>query len=301
VGEIYVITRPTSIVVTRAGSSVSLSSVRLNPGETLEFDVTATYYRRAVVAQLHSFAYDISGDIGEMTAPGVFEASESLMQTGTITVSAGGRSVEIRVEIGGFVDMVDHWAREFAEYLAAVGITIGVTPTEYGPDLLMRRGDYILMLYRAAGEPEVMEIESFDDVPLDAYYAMAIAWAREMGIAVSSEENVFDPDAPLSRQDAFTFTFRALGILDKEFTEGAAEELEGFPDADSVDDYAVIPTATLIGLGIVEGSDGLLIPHDTMTRAQMAKVITMVLQLPQSEQEQGQEQGQEQEENGDVR
>jgi hypothetical protein len=71
-----------------------------------------------------------------------------------------------------------------------------------------------------------------------------------------------------------------LSILNKQFTAGAAEDLEQFPDAGQVSDYAVIPTATLIKLGIVAGSDGLLIPDDTMTRAQMAKVITMVLRMP---------------------
>jgi len=280
IGEIYVITRPTSITATRKGSSTAMTSVKLGPGDTLELGVTATYYRRAVTAQLHSFTFTVTGDIGEMTAPGVFKAGETIAQTGTITISAGGRSTEIKVEIGGFADMQNHWAREYAEYLAINGITIGVTPTEYGPNHLMKRGDYILMLYRAAGTPEMDDLESFDDVPQDMYYAEAIAWAKEMGIAGGLEGNNFEPQSPISREQAFTFTYRALSILDKQFVAGTEEDLEAFPDADTVGEFAVVPIATLIRLGIVEGSNGLLIPHETMTRAQMAKVIAMVLQLP---------------------
>jgi len=253
--------------------------VRINPGETLELGVIATYYRRTVISQVNSFEFTVTGDIGGMIEPGVFVAGEIPRETGTITISAGGRSIDLRVEIGGFSDMQNHWAREFAEFLASTGITIGVTPSEYGPELLMKRGDYILMLYRAAGEPEIEDIESFDDVPEDMYYAEAIAWAREMGIAGGLEGNNFEPQSPLSRQQAFTFTYRALSILDKQFASGTAEDLKAFPDADQVEEYAAVPIATLVNLGIVEGSNGLLIPHSTMTRAQMAKVISMVLQM----------------------
>jgi len=279
-GEVYVITRPTSVIPSRKGSSTTLTSVRLSPGATLELSITATYYRRAVAAQAHSFTYTVSGDIGEMTEPGVFVAGQAAGQKGTITVSAGGRSAEIRVEVDGFSDMLNHWAKEYAEYLAATGVTVGVTPTEYGPELLMKRGDYILMLHRAAGLPEPETMESFDDVPQDEYYAKALAWAKEADIADGSDENHFQPQSPVSRQDAFTFTYRALSHLNKQYTDGTAADIAGFPDAGTLDDYAVVPTATLIKLGIVEGMDGILSPHSTLTRAQMAKVLAVVLQLP---------------------
>jgi len=251
----------------------------LNPGQPLDLSVTATYYRRAVTAQVHSFEYTVSGNIGEMIEPGSFKAGLIVGQKGKITISAGGRSIDINVEINGFADMQNHWAREYAEYLAGAGITIGVTPTEYGPNQLMKRGDYILMLYRAAGLPEIDETASFDDVPTDMYYADALAWAKEMGIAESLNGNNFEPQSPISRQDAFTFTYRTLNALDIEYIDGTDEEMERFPDAGSVSDYAVIPTATLIKLGVVEGSDGMLIPNETLTRAQMAKVLFVVLHL----------------------
>ena len=283
-GEIFVITRPTSITAARSGSSTPLTSVRLSPGETLELNVTATYYRRAVTAQAHSFSYNVTGDAGEMEAPGVFKAALAVGRSGAITISAGGRSIEIKVEISEFTDMRNHWAREYAEFLAKNGITIGVNATEYGPDRHMQRGDYILMLYRAAGKPEAATLESYDDVPATAHYAEALAWAKAMGITTgiteSSGGNEFSPRSPISRQDAFTFTYRALEYIGVKYTDGTAEDLEGFPDADLVDDYAVIPVATLIRLGVVEGSNGMLIPQNTMTRAQMAKVLAVVLQLP---------------------
>jgi len=291
-GEIYVITRPTSITATRKGSTTPLTSVMLNPGQTLDLSVTATYYRRDVAAQLHSFEFAVSGNIGKMAGPGAFEAGLIVGQKGKITISAGGRSIDIDVAINGFKDMENHWAREYAEFLASTGVTIGVTPTEYGPNLLMKRGDYILMLYRAAGLPEAGEAGSFDDVPSDMYYADALAWAKQTGIAESLVGNNFEPQSPVSRQDAFTFTYRALGSLNKEHTDGAPEELDRFPDAGELAGYAAIPTATLIKLGVVEGSGGMLIPLETLTRAQMAKVLAVVMQLTDAEGQPAEDAGQ---------
>ena len=276
-GEVFVITRPTSITVTRRGSTAPLTSIRISPGETLELDVIATYYRRAVTSQVHSFEFTVTGDIGEMIEPGVFLAAQTLLQTGTITVSAGGRSTDINVEVGGFSDMINHWGREYAEYLLQAGITNGISATEYGPSLIMRRADFILMLYRAAGLPEFEDEGNFDDVPPDAYYARAMSWAKAEGIAENTDDNSFDPQSPLTRQDAFTFTYRALDILGISYIDGTLDDLTGFPDFDTIDDYAMIPTATLIRLGVVDGMNGLISPHDTLTRAQMAKVLTVVL------------------------
>ena len=278
-GEVYVITRPTSITASIPGSASPLTSIKISPGATLSLDVTATYYRRAVIAQLNSFTYTVSGDIGEMVEPGVFEAGLATQQTGSITISADGRSIEILVEISGFADMENHWARDHVEYLQQAGVIKGITDTEFGPSLLMKRCDFILMLHRAAGELEPGIFVSYDDIPEDAYYTDAIAWAREMGITDDTVENLFYPQTPLTRQDAFTFTYGALGVLGKQYSDGTAADLEAFPDAGLIDDYAVIPTATLIMLGVVDGMNGSLEPQGTLTRAQMAKVLALVIFL----------------------
>ena len=278
-GEVFVITRPTSLTAARRGVKGELTTIRLVPGETLEIEMTATYYRRPVTAQAGSFEYTISGDIGEMTGPGVFTASRSILQSGTITVSAGGRTAEIMVEIGGFTDMVGHWAREYAEYLAIEKIVTGVTYTEYVPEQLMKRGDFCLMLYRSAGEPDFTPVAAFDDVALDMYYSRAVAWARAAGIAEAADGNDFIPESPISRQDAFIFVYRALSILGKQYHDGTPGDLELFEDAAELADGAVVPAATLVALGIVEGTGGGLEPLSGFTRAQMAKLVASVLQL----------------------
>jgi hypothetical protein len=76
-----------------------------------------------------------------------------------------------------------------------------------------------------------------------------------------------------------TFTYRTLDLLNISYTNGTAADLARFSDAGTVDAFAVVPIATLVRLGIVEGSDGMLLPHSSMTRAQMAKVLAELLQM----------------------
>ncbi|MCL2409759.1 MAG: phosphodiester glycosidase family protein [Oscillospiraceae bacterium] len=278
VGEIFVITDPTSIIVTRKGYAPRLSSVTLQPGELFEFDVRATFYRRDVISQMGAFTYTVDGDIGELIEPGLFIAGETLGQRGTITVSAGNRHEVITVEIGGiFEDMQDHWARGYVEYLFNAGVVTGITPTTYGPDREIRRGDFVLMLHRAAGKPIPGRMSGFEDVPIDVYFADAVAWAREMGIAHGVGDNRFNPQATLTRQEAFTFVYRALGILDIEVPDDAVADLTEFTDAGSIAEFARTPTAMLVGLGVVGGSNGRLMPEASLTRAQMARVLASVL------------------------
>lgn len=289
-GNVFVITQPTSISATRKGEAAPAGRVRLNPGEKLELAVHATYYRRQVTAQLHSFTYTVSGDIGAMTEPGVFRAGAAMFETGKITVSAGETRFSIEVEIGGFEDMRTHWAKEYAGYLAYCGVTEGMSEDTYGPELDIRRCDFVLMLYRAAGEPQIggssAQAESsvdcgvfFSDVPEDAYYAKAVAWARSVGITDGTGDGNFSPQSPLTRQQAFTFIYRALSSAETGIADGTAEDLAPFGDADLLAEYAVTPAATLVSLGIVEGSEGMLSPLSRLNRAQMAKILTLALRL----------------------
>ena len=89
----------------------------------------------------------------------------------------------------------------------------------------------------------------------------------------------FAPDTQLTREQAFTFVYRALGLLGIALPDGYEPVLEGFADAESVASYAQTPTAVLIALGVVGGADGKLTPQSHLTRAQMAKILSVTLGL----------------------
>ena len=56
------------------------------------------------------------------------------------------------------------------------------------------RAQIIFLLWCAAGSPEPKAMSSFVDVPADAYYVKAVAWAVETGIVAGTSETTFGPD-----------------------------------------------------------------------------------------------------------
>jgi hypothetical protein len=250
----------------------------LEKDEKLALAVTARYLMRDVIMDASAVTYTVSGDVGTVTQGGVFTASGNPGAEGTITVAAAGLTAKVNVKLAfEFSDMTEHWAAEYVKELYETGIVNGTTATSYSPEAGMKRCDFVLMLYRAAGEPEITGAGMFTDVPEDAYYAKAVAWAEANGIAKGVGTGAFDPAGTLTREQGFTFLYRALGILDISYTDGGETQLEGFSDADRISDWAVTPTSTLVKLGIVQGLNGSIDPSGTLTRAQMAKILCVTL------------------------
>jgi hypothetical protein len=281
--SIHVITKADTLSV-KDGAGAEVTKIRLDEGQSLPLSVSASYLSLGVGMDDSAVSYTVSGDIGTVSDDGLFTASQTWGAEGTVTVSAAGLSRVIPVCIGAdFDDIGSHWARSYIETLHDKEIVNGSSATSFSPDASMKRGDFMLMLYRAAGEPAQTangadtETPSFTDVPADAYYAAAISWAAGQGIALGTGDGKFLPQEALTREQAFTFVYRALHVLGLE-TPGDCTLPSKFSDADTVSSWAVDPTAALIELGLVGGSDdGCLHPQDALTRAQMAKILSMAL------------------------
>ena len=110
------------------------------------------------------------------------------------------------------------------------GITNGLSDTMFGPYESCTRAQIVTFLWRAAGSPEPKAMSSFTDVPANAYYAKAVAWAVENGITNGMTETTFAPDATCTRGQSVTFLYRAL--------KGTASGSTNFTDVKSDAFYA---------------------------------------------------------------
>lgn len=70
------------------------------------------------------------------------------------------------------------------------------------------RGDVVLYLWRLSGSPETAPDARFADVPADAEYASAVAWAVESGITNGTSDTTFEPDKVCNRGEIVTFLYR---------------------------------------------------------------------------------------------
>ena len=90
------------------------------------------------------------------------------------------------------------------------GITNGTSADEFSPDAVVTRAQVVTFLWRAADCPEDDAESAFTDVAEDAYYAEAVNWAADNGIAFGTAEDTFSPENGCTRSQSVTFLYRAV-------------------------------------------------------------------------------------------
>jgi len=96
-------------------------------------------------------------------------------------------------------------------WAVAKDITNGIGNYTFAPNQPCTRAQIVTFLWRAASSPAPKSASNFTDVPADAYYAKAVAWAVENGITGGTGDGKFSPDATCTRAQAVTFLYRASG------------------------------------------------------------------------------------------
>ena len=173
------------------------------------------------------------------------------------------------VKTARFVDVpTELWCYDSVEYCFNRGLMKGVDATHFNPDAPMTRAQFVTVLYRMAGCPEVKGGEPFDDVP-DNYWARdAIIWAYNEGVIKGFDAKTFKPDDSITRAQMVTMLWRYEG---SHFAFGT---LGKYTDAGDVPDYAVKAFVWATKNGIVSGyEDGTIGPNKTASRAHMATII----------------------------
>ena len=115
-------------------------------------------------------------------------------------------------QTGVFVDVAEgSYYEEAIDWAVEKGITNGVISNMFAPSDPCTRAQIVTFLWRAAGSPAPKSMSSFTDVPADAFYAKAVAWAVENGITSGTGEGKFSPNSTCTRAQAVTFLYRASG------------------------------------------------------------------------------------------
>ena len=190
---------------------------------------------------------------------------ENVRRTHTIEVifmKANGNpqtGVFVDVATGSYYEGAVDWAVEN-------GITNGVSSNMFAPDDPCTRAQIVTFLWRAAGSPAPKSMSSFTDVPADAFYAKAVAWAVENGITSGTGEGKFSPNAICTRAQSVTFLYRASG---SPAVSGSAE----FSDVSTTAFYADA-VAWAAKKGITTGIGGGLFGSDNdCTRSQIVTFL----------------------------
>ncbi|MCD8097378.1 MAG: S-layer homology domain-containing protein [Lachnospiraceae bacterium] len=181
----------------------------------------------------------------------------------TASMSVSAFAVE-----SGFADVADDaWYAEAVEYVYDSGLVNGTGDAAFSPDEVTSRAMLAAILYRASSNPQVSERAAFTDVPEDAYYADAVAWAAESGVMNGYGDGLFGADDAVSREQIATILWRYAG-------SPAADRSESYEDEGSISAYAADAVDWAREAGIMSGTGGNYFePQASATRAQVAMIL----------------------------
>lgn len=198
----YTFTMPASKVTVTAAFAEKKADEPVAP-EKLFADVSADdYYYEAVKWASEN---GVTGGIGE----NLFGAKLPCTRAQIVTFLWRAAGSPEPKGMSGFVDVsADAYYAKAVAWAVEQGIVSGTSATTFSPDAVCTRAQSVAFLYRAFGE-KVNKAAGFSDVSADAYYADAVAWAVENGVASGIGGGLFAPDQDCARGQIVAFLYRA--------------------------------------------------------------------------------------------
>lgn len=207
--------------------------------------------------------YPIVGELGSSLNP---DLSGILLNSATANY--------LNVDDLLFADIEGNWAKVYIQKLAIRGVINN--SVSYRPEGNLTRAEFIKMTIKASGiSVEEGMVPSFQDVPTSHSLHSYIATAAAKGV-INANAEYFRPDASITRAEAMKILVNMLGET------VVAVEMTSFDDVDSANDLSkYIETAHELGIISGESVDGktLFRPYDSITRAEIAKVIANAYKL----------------------
>lgn len=166
----------------------------------------------------------------------------------------------------GFNDVKNHWAAKDINRASKEKRIAGLTANCFAPDEAMTRAMAVSILYRMAGQPEVEQKESFNDVMPEDWYAEAVSWAKMAGIANGADQNSFSPQSTLTREEAAAFLEKYHQAQQNAFiTDG----INAPSFSDMASSWAKASVQWALEYELLRGIDSKhLAPQEAVTRAQ---------------------------------
>ena len=279
---VQVVNELSSLRVSREDSSAAVTSLNLEPGDTVELTASGTWWNLPVAMDDSDVTWSADDSIGTIDASGCFQAVDGHVgASGNITAKAGGRTVTVQVTVQAdcpFTDIGSHWSEDYVVQMYKMGITNGYSQPDgtavFMPDATLTRGELLTFITRLLG----VDYEQYQDVMLpfadagsiDDWQLPYVKAMYAVGVLNGSDidgQLYANVGSNISREEAMTMLGRILA-------DQVSQDLAGFADSGSVSDWARPHMETLVGLGVVQGSDGMLNPKSDIKRGEAAKLLT---------------------------
>ena len=170
-------------------------------------------------------------------------------------------------DLSQYKDFPNDWSAKSLEQAIADGLLNGSNGMIDAKGLLTR-AQMAAIVSRSFGAAKTASLDDYRDVLPSAWYYSDMGKAVKMG-AFQGANGLLNPDAPITREEAFTVLARAFTL-----EGGSSAALKDFVDGGTVSSWASESVAALVAGGYVNGANGMLNLKNNITRAEFAKVIT---------------------------
>ena len=170
-----------------------------------------------------------------------------------------------------FTDISAQSNRNDIEYCWNSGLMNGVGNNKFNPSGTFTRAMLVTTLYRLAGSPKVSGSSSFTDAVKGSWYANALKWAEDKGIAGGYGNGKFGPEDAISPEQTWTFLFRFAKLMGYDTKESMS--ISSFMDSAKVSSWALDAAKWAASYGIIKTEDGKLNPGSQSTRALSATYL----------------------------
>lgn len=181
--------------------------------------------------------------------------------------------MEPEVVVFSFVDVEGHWAEDYIREIYEMGIVSGKSPTNFEPNANITRAELTKIAVNAFNITPVESIQSFfRDVSESAWFYQYIAAAKNAKIVDGYSDNTFRPNEAINRAAALKILLEASGL---ELSAGTAK----FSDVSN--DAWFAPYVNFAQVNNIVGgySDETFRPANNITRAEVVKIVTKILEL----------------------
>ena len=170
-----------------------------------------------------------------------------------------------------FWDIENHWAKNEIIDFANKGYLNGKPDGGFHPQDTITRAEFVKVINRMFGLTMTSAV-TFSDVP-DGYWAKnEIDIAVTNGVAQGDGMGNFEPEKPITRQEAAKMIANYLKISDTNH-----DKIVKFPDYNQVANWAINEFEAVIERGYIKGDDlGMLSPRANMTRAEAVVMLRRI-------------------------
>ncbi len=169
------------------------------------------------------------------------------------------------------------WYYNAAEFCYKNDLITGVANGVFDPSANISRSAFVYLISRVAKFEGVdttpKTAAGFTDINKEAYYYNSLCWAAENGLVSGTTATTFDPASPLKREQLVMILYNYRKFAGEDVTKVNSSFIYQFEDFTEVSPWAKTAVEWAVYNKYLTGSDGLLNPRATTTRAQTAQII----------------------------